>query len=248
MSKKELLLVFCIAILVIAGPVYVLLVRDKKTPLPTQTAEPHTQTTQNANDLPLPVSFDKNKYSRDDAASIWVVANKQRPLNPKTYAPTDLVAVGGSQQLRQEAANALAQLIAAAKTEGLTISPLSGYRSYNTQVSVYNNEVNLSRIAKAPVQDTVNTKLVWLLMSVVVAVESKTVLAILPRESGWLQMLISTVLSSVTCLAKNQLLATAQNHGTSATLAPNFQLKCKNRESKLSKSSLVSLLPQITCN
>jgi zinc D-Ala-D-Ala carboxypeptidase len=142
MSKKELLLVFCIAILVIAGPVYVLLVRDKKTPLPTQTAEPHTQTTQNANDLPLPVSFDKNKYSRDDAASIWVVANKQRPLNPKTYAPTDLVAVGGSQQLRQEAANALAQLIAAAKTEGLTISPLSGYRSYNTQVSVYNNEVN----------------------------------------------------------------------------------------------------------
>jgi zinc D-Ala-D-Ala carboxypeptidase len=43
--------------------------------------------------------------------------------------------------MRKEAATALTDMIAAAQAESLTISPLSGYRSYNTQVSVYNNEV-----------------------------------------------------------------------------------------------------------
>jgi D-alanyl-D-alanine carboxypeptidase len=43
--------------------------------------------------------------------------------------------------MRKEAADALTALLAAAKAQGLTISPLSGYRSFQTQVSVYNNEV-----------------------------------------------------------------------------------------------------------
>jgi D-alanyl-D-alanine carboxypeptidase len=86
-------------------------------------------------------NFDKKRYSLDQADSLWVVVNKQRPLNPLQYAPADLMNVGSSQQLRQTAATALAQLIAAAKTEGLSISPMSGYRSYATQVGVYNNEV-----------------------------------------------------------------------------------------------------------
>lgn len=86
-------------------------------------------------------SFNKSKYSTSDPASIWVVANKKRPLSPLTYAPSDLVAVGNNQQLREEAADALNTLIAAAKAENLTIRPLSGYRSYSNQVTVYNNEV-----------------------------------------------------------------------------------------------------------
>ena len=89
---------------------------------------------------PQPAGFDKNKYSHDDPASMWTVVNKTRPLNPKDYAPSDLVSIGG-QQIRKEAASALTKLIADAKTAGLNISPLSGYRSYQTQVSVYNKEV-----------------------------------------------------------------------------------------------------------
>lgn len=85
--------------------------------------------------------FDKKKYSTDDPGSIWVVVNKKRALNPTSYAPTDLVTVGNSQRIRKVAADALAALQAAAKTTGLTISALSGYRSYSTQVTVYNNEV-----------------------------------------------------------------------------------------------------------
>src|SRR5690606_41197124 len=34
--------------------------------------------------------FDKNQFSLDDPTSPWLVVNKQRPLNPKEYEPTDL--------------------------------------------------------------------------------------------------------------------------------------------------------------
>lgn len=85
--------------------------------------------------------FNKKKYSTGEPASAWVVVNKKRALNPTSYAPTDLVSVGNNQQLRKEAADALATMIAAAKTEGLSISALSGYRSYSRQETVYANEV-----------------------------------------------------------------------------------------------------------
>lgn len=90
---------------------------------------------------PLPAPFSKSAYSTDDPDSMWVVANKQRPLNPKNYAPNDLVSVGGGQQLREVAASAFIELQAAAQAAGLSIKPLSGYRSYDTQVRVYGNEV-----------------------------------------------------------------------------------------------------------
>jgi D-alanyl-D-alanine carboxypeptidase len=140
MSKKEIAIIVFIAVLVIGGPAYILFARNKPTtPTPVQATE--QQKTEDKQVPPVEPSFDKAKFSNDDVTSIWVVVNKQRPLNPKTYAPTDLVSVGSGQQLRKEAATALASLISGAKTEGLTISPLSGYRSYDTQVSVYNNEV-----------------------------------------------------------------------------------------------------------
>lgn len=90
---------------------------------------------------PVPASFDKAKHSTSEPASIWVVVNKKRPLSPKDYAPDDLMPVGGGQRLSAVAARALSSLIADAKAQKLTIQPLSGYRSYNTQVNVYNNEV-----------------------------------------------------------------------------------------------------------
>lgn len=140
MSKKEIFLISIISLLVIGGPIYVLFLRDKPdkpAPQNTTQSQPQKQTP----DTPPQVVFDKSQYSLSDAASIWVVANKQRPLDPKTYAPSDLVSVGGGQQMRSEPAKHLAELIAAAKAEGLGILPMSGYRSYATQVSVYNNEV-----------------------------------------------------------------------------------------------------------
>lgn len=124
---------------IVGGPAYVLFLKDESAkPTSSQTTAPPTEAKQE--EAPEP-EFDKNKYSLDDVTSIWVVVNKKRPLDPVNYAPNDLVGVGGGQLLRKEAAAAFENLIASAKSEGLTINPLSGYRSYNTQVSVYNNEV-----------------------------------------------------------------------------------------------------------
>ena len=97
-------------------------------------------------------SFDKNKHSTTDPASIWVVVNKSRPLNPLTYAPTDLSNVGGNQQLRKEAATALTTMFSAAAKEKLILKPLSSFRSYATQVTVYNREVAANGKAIADTQ------------------------------------------------------------------------------------------------
>ncbi len=86
-------------------------------------------------------TFNKSLYSIDEPTSVWIVVNKSRPLNPLSYTPTDLYSVGNGQYLRKSAAQALATLIVDAKKQGLHINPLSGYRSYQTQVRVYGNEV-----------------------------------------------------------------------------------------------------------
>ncbi|HJP96100.1 MAG TPA: M15 family metallopeptidase [Candidatus Saccharimonadales bacterium] len=94
-------------------------------------------------------SFDKNQYSLTDPTSIWVVANKQRPLNPKTYAPSDLVvpniplaaSTSMEKQVRQATATALEKMVADAKQQGAALNLQSGYRSYSFQVSLYNRYV-----------------------------------------------------------------------------------------------------------
>jgi zinc D-Ala-D-Ala carboxypeptidase len=93
--------------------------------------------------------FNKSTYSTSDPGSIWIVVNKQRPLSPLAYAPTDLVSVGNGQQLRSEAAAALQQLFSAAAGQKLTLKALSGYRSYATQQTVYAREVASYGQAKA---------------------------------------------------------------------------------------------------
>lgn len=86
--------------------------------------------------------FDKSKYSVNDPASIWVIANKGRKL-PSSYVPSPLVtpdvAVRDSgSRMREDAARALEKMFADAKQENLPLRITSGYRSYSYQVSVYN--------------------------------------------------------------------------------------------------------------
>lgn len=96
-------------------------------------------------------SFNKSQYSLTDPTSLWVVVNKTRPLQPKTYAPNDLVvpqiplrtsSSNGEMHLRQAATTALEKMTADAKTQGIYFMLSSGYRSYSLQVAVYNNEVS----------------------------------------------------------------------------------------------------------
>lgn len=95
-------------------------------------------------------TFDKQRLSITDPSSIWIIANKPRILQPKDYAPTDLISpnvplrgasTSEEMKLRKETADALSTMVDAAKKQGVNLKLASGYRSYNTQISIYNNEV-----------------------------------------------------------------------------------------------------------
>ncbi|UOQ46782.1 M15 family metallopeptidase [Gracilibacillus caseinilyticus] len=85
----------------------------------------------------------------ENPASVSIVVNKQRKL-PDGYEPPDLVEADVSyyapegdpkRLIRQEAAGALESLFAAAKQEGLELVAVSGYRSYQRQKVIYENNV-----------------------------------------------------------------------------------------------------------
>ena len=95
---------------------------------------------------PTPVGFDKAALSVDDPASPWVVVNKPRGLQPLQYAPGDLtypdVVFVNRQPLRAAAAAALVSMFRAGKAEaGLDFSVQSGFRSFESQTSVYDDDV-----------------------------------------------------------------------------------------------------------
>ena len=80
------------------------------------------------------VILDPSQFNIDDAASLQVVVNKQRPLNPIDYAPKRSKSVN----LAKDAAKAYAKLKAAVTVNKLgTLCLNSGYRSYATQKATH---------------------------------------------------------------------------------------------------------------
>ncbi|MFF0904724.1 UNVERIFIED_CONTAM: D-alanyl-D-alanine carboxypeptidase family protein [Kocuria sp. CPCC 205316] len=84
----------------------------------------------------------------DRAASVYVVVNKRRPLDPADYVPRPLEAVGG-QLLRADAAAAFRRMQRSAAADGAPLTAVSGYRSYTTQASLYRHYVALYGQAQA---------------------------------------------------------------------------------------------------
>jgi len=79
-------------------------------------------------------------YDFDSAASLQVVVNKHRQLNPAAYVPGQLVRVQ-AERLRAPAADAYKQFAKAAKAAGVNVMPISGYRSFSEQASLYDSYV-----------------------------------------------------------------------------------------------------------
>ena len=77
-----------------------------------------------------------NPYS----SGVGVVVNKRRPNWPINQTPPDLVWVG-SQLMRSEAAGQLSQFVAGASSAGVHITTASGFRSYDTQLGLYDHYV-----------------------------------------------------------------------------------------------------------
>lgn len=96
-------------------------------------------------------TFDKTKYSINDASSLWVVVDKLRQLSPKKFAPTDLKTLSlphtYDPRLRSDAAVAYRRMFKAAKQDGINLVLQSAYRSFDSQVSVYNGWV--AKLGKA---------------------------------------------------------------------------------------------------
>ena len=110
--------------------------------------EPSAATSATASPTPSPTptptptpTFDRAAQSIDDPNSLWVVANKLRPLNPLDYEPPlALVPIDYVYEpyLRPEAADAAVQMFAAFTAEtGLKMQSQSSYRSYSSQEGVY---------------------------------------------------------------------------------------------------------------
>jgi D-alanyl-D-alanine carboxypeptidase len=90
-------------------------------------------------------TFDKQALSTDDPASLWLVANKTRPITPAGYVPADLVDVPIAHifapKLRAEAADAAVAVFAAFTADtGLAMTSQSAYRSFAAQTLIYDRD------------------------------------------------------------------------------------------------------------
>ena len=86
------------------------------------------------------VCFNPGAYSLVKANSLWVVANKQRPLNPITYKPS--IGYFKGLPVAKVTAVALSQMAAGMlKAKAGTLLLNSGYRSFETQTAVHDRQV-----------------------------------------------------------------------------------------------------------
>jgi D-alanyl-D-alanine carboxypeptidase len=110
---------------------------------PTPTSTPTTTASPTATPTPpvlCGVCFNPGAFSLTKANSLWVVANKQRPLNPITYKP--VIGYFKGVQIAKITAAALTQMAAGMlKAKAGTLLLNSGYRSYDTQVAVHDRQV-----------------------------------------------------------------------------------------------------------
>lgn len=125
---------------------------NNEIPVPVQSGQEETPTPE---PKPEP-TFDLTAFSIDDPDSLWVVADKLRPLDPKDYEPKDLVRLNLPHRydptMRSAAAGAYKVMYKAAKRDGVRLVIQSAYRSYNNQVGVYNGWVNKLGQEKADLQ------------------------------------------------------------------------------------------------
>ena len=144
-----------VALAVLAGGAWVLI--EYRHSAPQNTAPGSTATAKVDASAKAASDFDKTRYSLTDPASIWVVANKQHPLQPVSYIPPDLTVPNvplispgtDNMQMRAATAHAIEQLFAAAKQAGFNLEVVSGYRSYTYQQTVYGHYVSSSGQAAA---------------------------------------------------------------------------------------------------
>ncbi|WP_432541307.1 M15 family metallopeptidase [Kineococcus sp. SYSU DK002] len=100
-----------------------------------------------AEPAPAPAPAAAPDPSTTDAASPWVVVNKQHPLDPVEYAPA--LAVVGGKEVAALVAPDLRALLEAADRDGVSLSITSGYRSHARQRAVHDAAVRRDGLESA---------------------------------------------------------------------------------------------------
>ena len=132
--RKRFVISFCLLLVLVGGIWIVQDNRQQADTSPVQTNKP----------------FNKQRLSLDDPASLWVLVNKKRPLQPETYQPDDLIFPSvplrlpgntDEMRIRQVMVEPLKAMFRAAEKDGLTLMISSAYRSYSYQKGLYNHYV-----------------------------------------------------------------------------------------------------------
>ena len=97
---------------------------------------------------PTAVGIDLARYSTVDASSLWVVVNKQHPIDPIRYQPPDLVPFAGT-RVRAVVAADLQAMFTAAAADGVRLGLRTAYRPYDDQVVIHADAVRRSGAAYA---------------------------------------------------------------------------------------------------
>lgn len=87
--------------------------------------------------------------THNNPALIDVLVNKKHCMQPVSYVPSDLVAIGSGFVLSAKAAPSFNALMSAASAQGIPLTITSSYRSYENQVSTYAYWVGVSGKAGA---------------------------------------------------------------------------------------------------
>jgi zinc D-Ala-D-Ala carboxypeptidase len=85
-------------------------------------------------------AFDRAAHSTSEASSPWVVVNKQHPIVPSDYEPAQVVRVAG-ELVSAAAAPDLEALLARSRDDGVALTLVSGFRTFDYQEQVHRRSV-----------------------------------------------------------------------------------------------------------
>lgn len=107
---------------------------------PESTASDHPEDSDNAKDP------GRHSDASFDPESIYVLVNKHNRLEPEDFVPPDLEDVDvpqqfGGQQLREQAASAMEELVAEAADDGVDLWVTTAYRDYGHQQALYDQHL-----------------------------------------------------------------------------------------------------------
>lgn len=153
--KKYIAVVILVSFLAVPG--YLLVSSNKNQPEQSSSNSQKAGQTNQTEQSNEPQEFDKDAHSLESPTSIWVIANKSRPL-PADYRPADLLQPNvpildsksrDEMSVRGTIAKPLETMLADAAAEGINLRLASGFRSYDLQQTYYESYVRTYGQAEA---------------------------------------------------------------------------------------------------